>query len=210
MQLQTTAQGEAAPKRRRTRKRDWRAKWIKLTNSLSLDAIKQTMRCPKLLSAAKPRVILKEKYLQKPRSPESEFGLRFVLPKKELERRMGERRGRTRRERQRRQEFRESDSPLYLAYPILDRGRTYDADFKRRLVRGRRLSKRRVLDRRSKKQHNRKVVKKAVYDKVTGRKSWRTITAPVDLNRMIKNPSFRPSAEAARVLRDKDVSPFKK
>lgn len=42
--------------------------------------IMRTMRCPKLLSSAMPRVILKEEYLQRPRSAESEFGVRFVPP----------------------------------------------------------------------------------------------------------------------------------
>jgi len=69
--------------RRRTRKSHWRQRWITLTNGTRLDSrtILQTMRGPKLLSAAMPRVILKEEYLQRPRSPESEFGLRFVQPK---------------------------------------------------------------------------------------------------------------------------------
>lgn len=59
MQLQTNAEGEAAPKRRRSRKSDWRREWIKLTNGTTLEnrAIKQTMRGPKLLSSSMPRVI---------------------------------------------------------------------------------------------------------------------------------------------------------
>ena len=53
---------------RRKRKRDWR-------KQLKAGAIKQLI--PKLLSNAMPRVILKEDYLQRPRSAESEFGLKW-------------------------------------------------------------------------------------------------------------------------------------
>lgn len=81
MQPETNHQGEAVPKRkgRRLRKREWREK------CLMSQAIKRTMRCPKLLSAAMPRVILKEEFLQRPRSPESEFGLKFVPPSLRVE-----------------------------------------------------------------------------------------------------------------------------
>jgi hypothetical protein len=87
MQLQTTSEGEAVPKLRRTRKRHWRNKWIALTKGTSLDskAILHTMRGPKLLSAAMPRVILKEEHLRQPRSAESEFGLKFEPPKERKE-----------------------------------------------------------------------------------------------------------------------------
>jgi hypothetical protein len=64
--------------------------------------IKQLMRAPKLLKNAMPRVILKDKYLQRPRSAESEFGLKFVSPKKKLiERRWEQRRSCNRRRRRR-------------------------------------------------------------------------------------------------------------
>jgi hypothetical protein len=68
--------------RRRTRKSYWRKLWIALTDGATLEAraIKQTMRCPKLLSASMPRVILKEEFLQRPRSPESEFPMWFKPP----------------------------------------------------------------------------------------------------------------------------------
>lgn len=73
-------------KRKLTRKRIERAA-RKLVRAAEIAAnrdrvqILRTMRCPKLLSAAMPRVILKEDYLQRPRSPESEFGLRFAGPR---------------------------------------------------------------------------------------------------------------------------------
>jgi hypothetical protein len=61
MQLQTNVQGEAAPKRkgRRMRKREWREKWFAMTEGATLEAraIKQTMRGPKLLANAMPRVM---------------------------------------------------------------------------------------------------------------------------------------------------------
>jgi hypothetical protein len=53
---------------RRTRKKHWRENNIK----------QLLMRAPKLLKDAMPRVILKEKYLQQPRSAESEFGLKWL------------------------------------------------------------------------------------------------------------------------------------
>ena len=64
------------PRKRRTQR--WRRWWIALTKGDTLDtrAIKQTMRCPKLLAASMPRVILQEEFLQRPRSAESEFGLK--------------------------------------------------------------------------------------------------------------------------------------
>jgi hypothetical protein len=61
-------------------------------------AIKRTMHCPKLLSSSMPRVILKDKYLQRPRSAESEFGLKWQPPKKKpIERRSEQRRSWNRR-----------------------------------------------------------------------------------------------------------------
>lgn len=74
------------PVRIRKRKQR-RKKWISMTEGSTLErrAIRQTMRCPKLLSGAMPRVILKEKYLQRPRSPESEFGLTFKPPSQRKE-----------------------------------------------------------------------------------------------------------------------------
>jgi hypothetical protein len=62
--------------RRRTRKSDWRKHWIVLTAGATLEAraIKQTMRSPKLLAHAMPRVIPKN--MQPPRPAESECGLR--------------------------------------------------------------------------------------------------------------------------------------
>jgi hypothetical protein len=92
--LQTITDGEAVSKPRRRRKSYWRKRWITLTKGTTLDnrAIKQTMRCPKLLSGSMPRVILKEDYLQRPRSAESDFGLRFVQPEKKPNRRFEERR----------------------------------------------------------------------------------------------------------------------
>lgn len=76
MILQKHADGEAASKRRRTTRKHW----IVLTEGQKIEAraIKQTMRGPKLLSNAMPRVILKEDYLQRPRSAESEIDLKFV------------------------------------------------------------------------------------------------------------------------------------
>lgn len=94
--LQQITEGEAAPKRkgRRMRKREWREKWLVMSegSTLSDRAIKQIMRGPKLLSTAMPRVILKEQYLQRPRSAESEFGLKWRGPKKHVNRRVKQRR----------------------------------------------------------------------------------------------------------------------
>jgi hypothetical protein len=82
MQLQTNDVGEAVSKPRRRRKSYWRQRWIALSNGATLDSktIKSTMRGPKLLSTAMPRVILKEEYLQRPRSADSDFGMRFEQP----------------------------------------------------------------------------------------------------------------------------------
>jgi hypothetical protein len=79
MNLQINAEGEAVPKRkgRRMRKREWRKKWLVLSQGATLEAraIEQTMRGPKLLAHAMPRVIPKN--MQPPRSAESECGLKW-------------------------------------------------------------------------------------------------------------------------------------
>lgn len=74
--------GEAAPRRnRRPRKRVRTNKHAtEIAANRDRASITQLMRCPKLLSASMPRVILKDKYLQRPRSQESEFGLKFIRP----------------------------------------------------------------------------------------------------------------------------------
>ncbi len=224
------------PRKRRTQR--WRRWWIALTKGDTLDtrAIKQTMRCPKLLAASMPRVILQEEFLQRPRSAESEFGLRFQPPQLQtVERRLGERRQEARRQSQRRKERRQTNSPLYLAYPILDRrGRRYDDDFlrstcplqtERRLVRRRSL-KRRVFDRRlgiggfgkedaierfaqESCKHRRVKSFEPTVD-LAPRKGRKRTSVVVPVPGVFDAPLFTPSKKAARELRDKDVSLFKK
>jgi hypothetical protein len=83
MQLQTTTDGEAVPKRSRTRKRHWREKWLVMSEGSTIEArgIKQLTRGLKLRTASYvPRVIPKN--LQRPRSAESEFGLKWQGPRK--------------------------------------------------------------------------------------------------------------------------------
>ena len=89
-QFDFDAEGVFEKPLRPRRKRKGREKWIALKLAR---AIRQTMHAPKLLKDAMPRVILKEKYLQQPRSPESEFGLKWQGPrKKPIERRVEQRR----------------------------------------------------------------------------------------------------------------------
>jgi len=69
---------------------------------------------------------------------------------------------------------------------------------------------RRVLDRRDKKRRNTRAVRIAVYDPVSGRKSWQRVAVVPDVGAITKKPCFKPSTKAARELRDKDASPFRK
>jgi hypothetical protein len=88
-------EGRSVPKRKVKRNRirskmRRQAAWLRLhaaeiAANRDRASIRQTMRCPKLLSGAMPRVVLKEKYLQRPRSPESEFGLTFKPPSQRKE-----------------------------------------------------------------------------------------------------------------------------
>ena len=66
---------------KRTRKSHWRRWWIALTNGNTLDSRSIGLRRAKLISTAyKPAGKLADEFLQRPRSPESEFGLRFEPP----------------------------------------------------------------------------------------------------------------------------------
>jgi hypothetical protein len=84
MQLQTISpEGEASPARRRTRKSHWRRLWITMTNGATLDRRAIGLRRPKLIAttAYSPAGKLANKFTQRPRSAESEFGLKFELRK---------------------------------------------------------------------------------------------------------------------------------